>query len=141
MNYNWNWRIFFELSADQQHTWLMTLVQGLGWTLATSFCALIIALVVGSAIGIIRTTPNRWAVLFGNAYVELFRNIPLLVQLFLWYFVLPEVLPKAPRRRDQAHASTMGIFCARRDRYWACSPRHASRSRCGPVPGATPGAR
>jgi glutamate/aspartate transport system permease protein len=95
MNYNWNWRIFFELSADQQHTWLMTLVQGLGWTLATSFCALVIALVVGSAIGIIRTTPNRWAVLFGNAYVELFRNIPLLVQLFLWYFVLPEVLPKA----------------------------------------------
>ncbi len=32
---------------------------------------------------------------FGNAYVELFRNIPLLVQLFLWFFVIPELLPKA----------------------------------------------
>jgi glutamate/aspartate transport system permease protein len=31
----------------------------------------------------------------GNAYVELFRNIPLLVQMFLWYFVLPELLPTA----------------------------------------------
>jgi glutamate/aspartate transport system permease protein len=42
-----------------------------------------------------RTTPNKWAVRFGNAYVELFRNIPLLVQMFLWFFVLPEFLPKA----------------------------------------------
>jgi glutamate/aspartate transport system permease protein len=31
----------------------------------------------------------------GNAYVEFFRNIPILVQLFLWYFVLPELLPRA----------------------------------------------
>ena len=31
----------------------------------------------------------------GNAYVELFRNIPLLVQMFLWYFVLPELMPPA----------------------------------------------
>ncbi|MEO6747975.1 MAG: amino acid ABC transporter permease, partial [Casimicrobiaceae bacterium] len=58
-------------------------------------CAAVIALVIGSVIGVIRTTPNRWLVRFGNGYVELFRNIPLLVQLFLWFFVLPEVLPKA----------------------------------------------
>ena len=32
---------------------------------------------------------------FANGYVELFRNIPLLVQMFLWYFVLPEVVPQA----------------------------------------------
>jgi glutamate/aspartate transport system permease protein len=95
MNYNWNWGIFWELSADAKNTWMMTLVHGLGWTLATAFCAGIIALVVGSVIGVLRTTPNRWVVRFGNAYVELFRNIPLLVQLFLWFFVLPEVLPKA----------------------------------------------
>ena len=94
MNYNWNWRVFLDISADQQHTWIWALVQGLGWTLATAACSLVIALVVGSIIGIIRTTPNRWAVVFGNVYVEIFRNIPLLVQLFLWYFVLPEVLPK-----------------------------------------------
>jgi len=72
----------------------MTLIQGLGWTLVTAVCAWVIALVLGSIIGVIRTTNNRWAVRLGNAYVELFRNIPLLVQLFLWYFVLPELLPK-----------------------------------------------
>jgi glutamate/aspartate transport system permease protein len=95
MNYNWNWGIFWEMSADGRHTWAMTLVMGLGWTLATAFCAGIIALVLGSFIGVIRTTPNKWAGRIGNAYVELFRNIPLLVQLFLWFFVIPELLPKA----------------------------------------------
>src|SRR5262245_9760031 len=48
---------------------------------------------MGSLVGVIRTTPSPWLVRLGNAYVELFRNIPLLVQMFLWYFVLPEVLP------------------------------------------------
>jgi glutamate/aspartate transport system permease protein len=95
MNYNWNWGIFWEMSADGRHTWAMTLVMGLGWTLATAFCAGIIALLLGSFIGVIRTTPNKWAGRIGNAYVELFRNIPLLVQLFLWFFVIPELLPKA----------------------------------------------
>jgi glutamate/aspartate transport system permease protein len=52
-----------------------------------------VALAMGSLVGVIRTTPKPWLVRLGNAYVELFRNIPLLVQMFLWYFVLPEVLP------------------------------------------------
>ncbi|MGH8713499.1 MAG: amino acid ABC transporter permease [Casimicrobiaceae bacterium] len=93
MNYNWNWGIFWEMSADGRHSWLTTLIMGLGWTLVTALCAGIIALVLGTAIGVVRTTPVRWAVRLGNAYVELFRNIPLLVQLFLWFFVVPEVLP------------------------------------------------
>jgi glutamate/aspartate transport system permease protein len=71
----------------------MTLILGLGWTLATAFCAGIIAFILGSFIGVVRTMPIRWAVRIGNAYVELFRNIPLLVQLFIWFFVLPEILP------------------------------------------------
>jgi glutamate/aspartate transport system permease protein len=93
MNYNWNWGSFWEMSADGRHTWFMTLIMGLGWTLATAFCAGIIAFIVGSFIGVVRTMPIRWAVRIGNAYVELFRNIPLLVQLFIWFFVLPELLP------------------------------------------------
>src|SRR5207342_3044396 len=67
---------------------------GLGWTLLTAACAGIIAFFLGSALGVLRTTPLKWAVRLGNAYVEFFRNIPLLVQLFLWFFVLPELLPK-----------------------------------------------
>src|SRR2546423_10503508 len=48
---------------------------------------------MGTLVGAIRTTPNPWLVRLGPAYVELFRNVPLLVQMFLWYFVLPELLP------------------------------------------------
>ena len=48
MNYNWNWGIFWEMSADGRDTWFMTLIMGLGWTMATAFCAGIIALLLGS---------------------------------------------------------------------------------------------
>mgnify|MGYP001024032698 FL=1 len=95
MRYNWNWGILWQTSADSLNSWIMTLVHGLGWTLATAACAWVIALALGSVIGVMRTTPSKWAVRLGNAWVELFRNVPLLVQLFLWYFVLPELLPKA----------------------------------------------
>jgi glutamate/aspartate transport system permease protein len=93
MNYNWNWRIYWEISPDGHGTYFHTLLVGLGWTLATALAAWIIALLLGSVLGVMRTTPSKWAVRIGNAYVELFRNVPLLVQMFLWYFVLPEVLP------------------------------------------------
>ena len=94
MNYNWNWHIYWELSPDAKGTYLHTLLVGLGWTLATALAAWVIALLLGSVLGVMRTTPSKWAVRIGNAYVELFRNIPLLVQMFLWFFVLPELLPR-----------------------------------------------
>jgi len=47
--------------------------------------------VAGSLVGILRTTPNKAFVAFGNAWTELFRNIPLLVQIFLWYHVIPSI--------------------------------------------------
>ena len=95
MKYNWNWGIFWQPAADGSGTWLHYLLVGVVWTLATALAAWVIALAVGSVIGVMRTTPNRWAVRFGNGYVELFRNVPLLVQMFLWFFVLPEVVPQA----------------------------------------------
>jgi glutamate/aspartate transport system permease protein len=95
MSYHWNWGIFFQLSPDGTYTYAQLLLFGAGWTLATSLLAWAIALSVGSVVGVIRTSPVPWLVRLGNAYVELFRNIPLLVQMFLWYFVLPEVMPQA----------------------------------------------
>lgn len=95
MNYNWNWGIFFETAPDASGTYLDTLLVGLRWTLATALSAWVIALLLGAIVGTLRTTPLKWAVRLGNAYVELFRNIPLLVQMFLWFFVVPELLPKA----------------------------------------------
>ena len=93
MNYNWNWKIFWDAHPEGTGTYMSSLIAGLGWTLATALIAWIIALSLGALIGTMRTTPAKWMVVVGNAYVELFRNIPLLVQMFLWFFVLPELLP------------------------------------------------
>jgi glutamate/aspartate transport system permease protein len=95
MNYHWNWRIFGELSPDGVHTYWDTLMSGLAWTLATSLAGWVMALVLGFAVGALRTLPGRVLPLLGTAYVELFRNVPLLVQMFLWFFVAPELLPQA----------------------------------------------
>ena len=75
-------------------TYLDWLFSAWGWTVSVSLTALVVALVVGSLIGVIRTLPNSpWLVRLANVWVELFRNIPLLVQIFLWYFVLPALVP------------------------------------------------
>jgi glutamate/aspartate transport system permease protein len=93
VSYTWHWAIFWEVSPDGVNTYWQMLLLGAVWTLATALTAWILALSLGSVVGVIRTTPFPWLVRLGDAYVELFRNIPLLVQMFLWYFVLPEVLP------------------------------------------------
>jgi glutamate/aspartate transport system permease protein len=85
--------IFTQMTADGDINWWQSLASGLKWTLATAFFAAIIAFSVGSLLGVMRTTSKRWMVMLGNAYVELFRNIPLLVQFFVWYFVIPGLIP------------------------------------------------
>ncbi len=94
MNYNWDWRVFLAAEPGGTGTYLKYLVVGLGWTLATALAAWVIALAIGSVVGTLRTTPYKWVVRLGNAYVEIFRNVPLIVQMFLWFFVVPELLPK-----------------------------------------------
>ncbi len=84
----WDWQVFFQDTGGGQ-TYLRWLMSAWGWTLSVALLALVIALVVGSLIGILRTVPNKWLALFGECWTELFRNVPLLVQLFVWYHVLP----------------------------------------------------
>jgi glutamate/aspartate transport system permease protein len=88
-----DWRIFLEQVPDGDSNWWQMLASGLGWTLATALFAWIIAFALGSLVGVARTTDKRWLIRSGNAYVELFRNIPLIVQFFLWYFVVPGLVP------------------------------------------------
>jgi len=95
MNYHWQWSIFLAPEPGGTGTYLWYLFVGLGWTLATALAAWVLALAIGSAVGTLRTTPYKWVVRLGNAYVEVFRNVPLIVQMFLWFFVAPEFLPKA----------------------------------------------
>ena len=94
MNYHWNWYIFFEPDPGGAGTYLDVLLSGLLVTIETSLFAWVIALVCGSVVGVLRTLPSRAGSWFGFAYVEFFRNMPLLVQLFLWFFVLPELVPE-----------------------------------------------
>ncbi len=89
MNYTWDWGVLL------QPPYLDWLVAGAGWTLAVTAVAWAIALAIGAAIGTARSLPSAPLRLLATAYVELFRNVPPLVQLFLWYFVFPEVVPRA----------------------------------------------
>jgi len=95
VSYNWNWSIFFEPAPGGTGTYFHMLLRGLWLTVQTGVFAWIIALIFGSVIGVLRTLPSKTAYWIGFAYVEFFRNMPLLVQLFLWFFVLPELLPRA----------------------------------------------
>lgn len=94
MNYHWNWGIFLEQVKGGEETYLDWLFTGLGWTLAVALSAWVLALVFGGIMGTLRTAPGRGLAFFATVWVELFRNIPLLVQMFLWFFVVPELLPR-----------------------------------------------
>ena len=86
----WDWQVFLQDTGGGQ-TYLHWMMSAWGWTLSVAVLALIVALVVGSLMGILRTTPSKPLVFIGNAWTELFRNIPLLVQIFLWYHVIPSI--------------------------------------------------
>ena len=90
MGSKWDWQVFLQDTGGGR-TYLEWLFSAWGWTLAVAAGGLVVALIVGSLMGILRTTPSKALALLGNAWTELFRNIPLLVQLFLWYHVLPSI--------------------------------------------------
>jgi glutamate/aspartate transport system permease protein len=86
----WDWQIFFQDNGGGV-TYLQWLMSAWGWTLLVALNALVVALVVGSVVGIMRTLPHKGWAFVGNAWTELFRNVPLLVQVFLWYHVIPSI--------------------------------------------------
>ncbi len=89
-----NWRVFFEQApSGGGATYLDWTLQGLKITVLLSMASWCIALFWGSVLGVFRTVPNRLLSGIATLYVEVFRNVPLLVQLFIWYFVVPELVP------------------------------------------------
>jgi glutamate/aspartate transport system permease protein len=88
---NFEWEFFLRDIGDGQTTYLSWMFSAWGWTLAVAGCAWVVALVTGSVVGTVRTLPTRSIARIGDAWVELFRNIPLLVQIFLWYHVIPSL--------------------------------------------------
>jgi glutamate/aspartate transport system permease protein len=95
MPYRWRWEVFLEPVPTGDATYLGWMIAGLETTVALSLGAWMIALGLGSVMGVLRTVPSRALRGVAAIYVEIFRNVPLLVQLFLWYFVAPELLPAA----------------------------------------------
>ena len=87
MNYNWDWGVLV------REPYLEWLISGFGWTITVSLAAWVLAFSLGSLVGILRTTEHKLLRGLATCYVEIFRNVPLLVQMFLWYFVFPELLP------------------------------------------------
>jgi len=87
MNYQFNWSVLW---TGQSGQWLL---QGLMTTLEISLLAWLLAGALGILSGAMRTAPFaalRWV---AAAYVEFFRNVPLLVWMFFWYFAVPPLLP------------------------------------------------
>ena len=89
MNYHWNWRIFWEPAPNGTGDYLDMLLSGLVLTIETAFCAWILALVSGAIVGVMRTLPSKTASRVGFAYVEFFRNLPLILVVFWAFYVLP----------------------------------------------------
>ncbi len=87
--------VLFESVPEGGEIYLQWLLSGLGWTVSLAAAGWCIAFGVGVLVGCGRTVPHRGIALAARLYVEVFRNIPVIVQMFLWYFVLPELLPKA----------------------------------------------
>ena len=107
MGYHWNWGVFASPVPSGETTYLGWMISGFETTLALSLSAWVVALLIGSAMGVFRTVPNRWLSGMAAVYVEVFRNVPLLVQLFIWYFVLPELLPT---RMGEAYKGMNPLF-------------------------------
>jgi len=102
---SWDWQVFCQDNISQEVvagcfgkggdvTYLDWMLSAWGWTVSVALLALVVALLFGTVVGILRTLPNsRFWLHLGNAWVELFRNIPLLVQIFIWYHVIPAFFP------------------------------------------------
>ena len=89
----WDWQVFLQDDGSGR-TYLAWMFEAWRWTLAVAASAWVVAMGVGAVVGTVRTLPDSpWLTRLANAWVELFRNIPLLVQIFLWYFVLPKAFP------------------------------------------------
>ncbi|MBK9573778.1 MAG: amino acid ABC transporter permease [Rhodoferax sp.] len=89
----WDWQVFLNDDGSGR-TYLQWMIDAWGWTLAVAGSSWVVAVLVGFFMGTLRTLPNSpLLVRLAGGWVELFRNIPLLVQIFLWYFVVPKVFP------------------------------------------------
>jgi len=98
LNYKWNWGIlpnYFFYYEDETGHWVANiLTQGLLTTIRLSIWATLVAAVIGVITGLMRISDRLFWRLVGRSYVELIRNMPPLVLVFIFYFfVSSQILP------------------------------------------------
>ena len=87
---------------SESHTFGRTFLVGLLNTILVSFVGIIFATLIGFVMGIARLSKNWLIARLASIYIETFRNIPLLLQIFFWYFAVLRTLP-SPRQSWQYH--------------------------------------
>lgn len=96
LNYKWNWGIIpqylWYFDETEGHWKANVLIQGLLTTIRLSVWATLMATVFGFITGVLRTTPRLFNRLVGRTYVELIRNVPPLVLIFIFYFFVSSQL-------------------------------------------------
>ena len=107
MRYEFKWSVLW---SGQSGSWLL---QGLVTTLAISGLAWLLAVALGIVSGALRTVPWKPLRAVATFYVEFFRNVPLLVWMFFWYFGVPPLLPQVAREWLFDHAAEFwAAMCA-----------------------------
>ncbi len=104
MGYEFDWSVLL--------TYKGLLIQGLITTIKLSFIGIFLSFIIGSLIGIGRASKNFWLSLFASYYVESFRNIPLIVQMFFIYFTftLSQIFPFLNTWGEFLHINDVDAF-------------------------------
>jgi His/Glu/Gln/Arg/opine family amino acid ABC transporter permease subunit len=142
----WDWQVFCKNTTEgtiepgcwakgADITYLEWMFHAWGWTLSVAVCAWFVAVIVGPLVGTARTLPNSpWLVRLANAWVELFRNIPILVQLFIWYFVVPRLFPVPAGAGLPAGGVRPGLLHLRPHRRTGAGRRAGAAARASATP-------
>lgn len=93
MDHHWNWSLFFDPATGGRGPYLDLLLEALRWTLATALASWTIAFILGSLVAMMRTAPSRPARVVAGAWISLFFAVPLLLQMLLWWALLPDWAP------------------------------------------------
>ncbi len=109
MSIDWNWGIFLQQAPFGNTTYLGWIWSGFQVTIALSICAWIIAFLVGS-FRHFASFQTVFSPVLGTLYVELFRNVPLIVQFFTWYLVIPELCRRKSACRLRPTGSQYSVF-------------------------------
>jgi len=108
------------ISYSAADTYARALIVGFLNTLIVSFIGIILTVILGTFIGVARLSTNWLVSRIAIVYIEVFQNIPVLLQLFFWYAFFYEILP-SPR---QALSPVTGIFLCNRGMIFAVPQSH-----------------